>query len=55
MNFHNAALDIKGRRDHSHDARVTLVDESLEDSKILCEKWDIEIERHEWLVKMPEM
>ena len=45
MNFHNAALDLKGLRDHSNDERERIVDECLENGKILCDKWGVEFER----------
>ena len=34
MNFHNAALDVKGLRDHFNDERERIVDECLENGKI---------------------
>ena len=34
MNFHNAALDLKGLRDHFNDERKRIVDECLENEKI---------------------
>ena len=45
MNFHNAALDIKGLRDHFNDERERIVDKCLENEKILCDKWGVEFER----------
>ena len=61
INFHNAALDVKGLRDHFNDERERIVDECLENGKILCDKWGVEFERRprrkkkEWLVRMSGM
>ena len=60
MNFHNAALDVKGLRDHFNDERKRIVDECLENGKILCDKWGVEFERRprrkkERLVRMSGM
>ena len=38
MNFYNASLDLKGLRDHFNDERKRIVDECLENEKILCDK-----------------
>ena len=35
MNFYNAALDLKGLRDHFNNERERIVDECLENGKIL--------------------
>jgi len=45
MNYHNVVSDTKSLKGQFHDAKEKLVDECLEDGKILCEKWEIEIER----------
>ena len=45
MNFHNAALDLKGLKDQFKDERERIVDECLENGKILCDKWSVEFER----------
>ena len=45
MNFHNVVLDLKGLRDHFNDERERIVDECLENEKILCDKWGVEFER----------
>ena len=41
MNFHDAALDLKDLRDHFNDERERIVDECLENGKILCDKWGV--------------
>ena len=38
MNFHNAALNLKGLRDHFNDEREKIVNECLKNGKILCDK-----------------
>ena len=45
MNFHNAALNLKGLRDHFNDERERIVDAFLQNRKILCDKWGVEFER----------
>ena len=45
MNFHNAALDLKGLRDHFNNEREKIVDKCLENGKILCDRWGVEFER----------
>ena len=45
MNFHNAALDLKGLKDHFNDERERIVDACLQNEKILCDKWGVEVER----------
>ena len=45
MNFHKAALDLKGLRDHFNNERERIVVECLENGKILCDKWDVKFER----------
>ena len=41
MNFHKADLDLKGLRDYFNYERERIVDESLENGKILSEKWGV--------------
>ena len=43
MNFYNAALDLKGLRDHFNNERERIVDECLENGKILCDKWALNL------------
>ena len=38
MNFHNAVHNLKGLRDHFNDERERIIDECLENGKILCNK-----------------
>ena len=45
MNFHKAALDVKGLRDHFNDERERIVHECLKNGKILCDKWGVEFEK----------
>ena len=45
MNFHDAPLDLKGLGDHFNNERERIVDECLENGKILCDKWGVEFER----------
>ena len=54
MNFHDTALDLKTLRDHFDDEREVLVSESLEEGLGLCQEWNIEVERNEWLVRTRE-
>ena len=60
MNFYNAATDLKGLRDHFNNERERIVDECLENGKMLCDKWGVEFERRprhkkEWLVRISGM
>ena len=45
INFYNAALNLKGLRDHFNNEKERIVDECLENGKILCDKWGVEFER----------
>ena len=45
MNFHNAAFDLKGLRDRFNNERERIIDEYLENGKMLCDKWGVEFER----------
>ena len=51
MNFHNAALDVNGLRDHFNNERERIVDECLENEKIFCDKWGVKFERRQRLKK----
>ena len=52
MNFHDAALDLKGLRDHFYAEREALVNESLDTGFALCQKFNIEIEKRRRRKKM---
>ena len=45
INFYNAALDVKGLRDHFNDESERIVHECLKNGKILCDKWGVEFEK----------
>ena len=45
MNFYNAALDLKGLRNHFNNERERIVVEYLENGKMLCDKWGVKFER----------
>ncbi|XP_026828169.1 uncharacterized protein LOC113562587 [Ooceraea biroi] len=47
MNFHDAALDLKGLRNHFYAEREALVTESLNEGFALCQKWNVEVERRQ--------
>ena len=51
MNFHSAALDLKDLRDDFSNEKERIVDECLENGKILCDKWGIEFERRKMTQK----
>ena len=43
MNFHNAGLDLKDLIDNFNDKRERIIDECLENGKILCDKWGLNL------------
>lgn len=45
MNFHDAAEDLKALRDYFHEDREVIVGESLEEGLLLCQEWNIRVER----------
>ena len=60
INFHNAAVDLKGLRDHFNDESERIVHKCLKNGKIFCDKWSVEFEKRprrkkEWLVRMSGM
>ena len=42
MNFHDAALDLKGLGDHFNSTRESLVSESTNEGLRLCQDWNVE-------------
>ena len=45
MNFHDAALDLKGLRDHFNSTRDSLVSDSTNEGLRLCQDWNVEASR----------
>lgn len=52
MNFHDAALDLKGLRNYFYAEREALVTESLNEGFALCQKWNVEVEKRRRRKKM---
>ena len=52
MNFHNAALDLKDLIDNFNDETERIIDECLENGKILCDKWGLNLKEGREAKKM---